>query len=324
VIALLTGAATSLAWAAAVFVPLELGWAEHRAWRRPRWRTDLAFFVGQALLFVPLVALVLTWLFTPLAHVGVLAPLRDGFASLPAAAKLVVALALGDLCAYWGHRAQHAWEPLWRIHAVHHTSHDVDWLAAFREHPLDGLYTQAMVNLPAVALGMDFHVWLGVLTFRGLWAILLHSKARVPLGPFKWVLGAPEFHRAHHAPDPYVGHYANLAPYWDVIFGTHGPTEEPAVTGIDEPHPESWIGLCAWPFRFTATRTPLLDGDGVRGTPAGGLAHPFVQGGIGVLVEDVEEAVGADLEHLGGDAHADGLALTRVEVDDDLHGASAS
>lgn len=110
----------------------------NQAWRvialmRPRWRTDLAFYLEQVLLFVPV-----------------------------ATAQLVIVVVLGDLLARWGHRAQHAWGPLWRFHAVHHTARHVDWLAAFREHPLDGLYTRALVNLPAIALGLDLHPWPGL------------------------------------------------------------------------------------------------------------------------------------------------------------------
>jgi sterol desaturase/sphingolipid hydroxylase (fatty acid hydroxylase superfamily) len=63
------------------------------------------------------------------------------------------------------------------------------------------------------------------------------------------VFGAPEFHRAHHACDRHVGHYANLAPWIDVLFGTHGPEGEPPRFGLDEETPEGWIRLLGWSFR---------------------------------------------------------------------------
>jgi len=257
-------AAVDLAVIAAVFVPLELAWSSHAAWRRPGWLTDLLFFAGQAVLFLPLVSVAVLGAAGPLMDATLLAPVRAGFGSLASVVQLVIVVMLGDFLVYWGHRAQHAWEPLWRIHAVHHTAEDVDWLAAFREHPLDGLYTQALVNLPALLLGVDLGAWLGVLVFRGLWAILLHSRARVDLGPLKWVLGSPEFHRAHHAPDPRAGHYANLAPYLDVVFGTHGPTVEPDRTGIDREHPTSWPGLLIWPLApwlWSSTNAVQTDSD---------------------------------------------------------------
>ena len=235
---------------AAVYAPLEvLRPARPRRqgdrWLRPAWLTDVAFYLGQALVLLPLFTWLLHAVTAPLRESAALVPLQAAFGQLPAGLQVVAGVVLADLLMYWGHRAQHTWGPLWRFHAVHHTSRDVDWLAAYREHPLDGLYTQLWANLPAMVLGLDLRLWLGVVVFRGMWAILVHTNVRLPLGPLKWVLGAPEFHRAHHAAARDVGHYANLAPWLDVLFGTHGGHEEPAVLGVAEPHPESWAGLDA-------------------------------------------------------------------------------
>jgi sterol desaturase/sphingolipid hydroxylase (fatty acid hydroxylase superfamily) len=203
---------------------------------------------------VPLWTIVLHHVATPLRTLEPLGGVRVGFAGLPAAVQVVLVVAFADLCAYWGHRAQHHFAPLWRFHAVHHTSEHLDWLAAYREHPLDGLYTQLLVNAPAILLGVDLRAWLGVVVFRGAWATFVHSAVRVPLGPLKWIFGAPEFHRAHHAPDVSVGHFANLAPWLDVLFGTHGPVGEPPRFGIDEVHPRGWLSLLAWSFRMPGWR----------------------------------------------------------------------
>lgn len=258
----LTGALQNLLWVALIFAPLERAWGPRRPLLRPGWRTDLAFYFGQTLAFLPVATALIFAVTEPVATLAPLGPLRAAFAGLPAPLQLVLVVMLGDLLAYWGHRAQHAWGPLWRFHAVHHTAREVDWLAAYREHPLDGLYTQALINLPAIVLDLDLNPWLGLIAFRGGWAILLHSRARIPLGPLKWIFGSPEFHRAHHDLDRHVGHYANLAPYLDLLFGTHGPTDEPDATGIREPHPEGWLALCLWPFRRRAPAT-----DSSRDTP---------------------------------------------------------
>lgn len=226
------------------------------AWRRPAWRTDVAFYFGQAIVLLPLFTVILHTVSTPLRHSTALAPLQAGYAALPGVVQLVVLVALSDLLLYWGHRAQHAWTPLWRFHAVHHTCEDVDWLAAYREHPLDGIYTQLWVNLPAMMLGVDLRLWTGLVVFRGMWAILVHTNVRLPLGPLKWLVGAPEFHRAHHAAVRDAGHYANLAPWLDVLFGTHGDNTEPEVLGIDEPHPRDWLGLMLWPFGLRRAGRP--------------------------------------------------------------------
>ena len=175
---------------------------------------------------------------------------RGLFAELPWVAKLLLALSLGDLCAYWGHRAQHSFEWLWRFHSVHHTTVELDWLAAHREHPLDGLYTQTMVNAPALLLGLDIGSVMGLVVFRGVWAIFIHANVRVPLGPLRYLVGAPELHHWHHARSRDVGNYANLAPYLDVLFGTyHCPAQEPGELGVDDSWtPDSYVGLVCAPL----------------------------------------------------------------------------
>src|SRR5487761_2661418 len=66
----------------------------------------------------------------------------------------------------------------------------------------------------------------------------------------------------------------------------------------------------------------LLDRDRAVGTTGDRLGHPLGELGAGVFVQDVEVTVVADLEDLGGDAHADRVAGAQVEVDVDLHGDS--
>ncbi len=48
--------------------------------------------------------------------------------------QAVLILLLGDCIGYWMHRAFHRGR-LWRFHAVHHSSVDLDWLSAVRLHP---------------------------------------------------------------------------------------------------------------------------------------------------------------------------------------------
>lgn len=249
-------AAATLVWLSIMFVPLE--WA-FPAWRgQPRRRAgagaDLLFFLGQHLVFATAIAALLAWVVAHAPSFAAIDGLHAAFAELPLLARVVVVLMLGDLCAYWAHRAQHAFEPLWRFHAVHHTSTHLDWLAAHREHPLDGLYTQAMVNLPALLLGLRFDQLLGLIVFRSAWAIFIHANVRLPLGPLRMLFGSPELHHHHHARDRHAGNYANLAPYLDWIFGSYErPAASPDALGIDEPHPTGYFALLAHPFRPRAS-----------------------------------------------------------------------
>lgn len=257
-------ALASLAWLVVMFVPLERAFParpEQKILRRGLW-TDLAFFFGQHLVFAMVAVSVLSasmpyvvgWLGTE--------ALQGQMAELPMALQVLVVVMAGDMMAYWGHRAQHRFEWLWRFHAVHHSSVEVDWLAAHREHPLDGIYTQAMVNLPAIVLGFDIGAAMGLVAFRSLWAIFVHSNVRIPMGPLRYVVGAPQLHRWHHAKIREPGNYANLAPWVDLLFGTyHWPQGEPEAMGVDDEMPEDYVGLLWRPMvpRFSEVGDPAHD-----------------------------------------------------------------
>jgi sterol desaturase/sphingolipid hydroxylase (fatty acid hydroxylase superfamily) len=247
--------ALCFAWLLVMFAPLERAWPAwpNQPMLRPRWLTDLAFFLGQYLVFTAAIAAAVTALATTLnqhAALSPLAQLRAWFASLPFIGQLILVLALGDLCAYWGHRAQHRFELLWHFHAVHHSSEHLDWLAAHREHPLDGLYTTTIINAPALLLGFSVAQIMGLVAFRGIWAVFIHSNARLPLGPLHYLFGDPRLHHWHHARERHPGNYANLAPWVDLLFGTYQcPNHEPESLGLDEPIPTSYLAQLLHPLR---------------------------------------------------------------------------
>lgn len=232
-----------------LFIPLERAFM---AWRqpvlRPRWGTDLAFFLGQYLIFNAAVVWVLqafseAWL--------AVAPAGVRFAAAwPTWAQILLVVLLGDLGIYWVHRLQHRVDWLWRFHGVHHTAEHLDWLAAHREHPVDGLITRLVINLPVLALGVSLMPVVGFILFRGLWAIFIHSNTRLSPGPLKYLLGAPHLHHWHHAKGRFAGNYANLNPLMDLAFGTYrDPPELPEALGTDERWPKSYVGLLVHPFR---------------------------------------------------------------------------
>lgn len=250
----LLSATASLVWLFVMFVPLERAFPARRG--QPVFRrsfvTDVLFYFGQHVLFTALALYVITQVGSWIVTVDALALFRGAFGGMHIAGQVLLILMLGDLLAYWGHRAQHHFDVLWRFHAVHHTSVEVDWLAAHREHPVDGVYTQLLVNLPALLLGFDIGAVLGVVAFRSVWAIFIHSNVRLPLGPLKYLVGSPSLHRIHHAKDRKVGNFANLAPWLDLAFGTFRDGEEPAELGIADPAPASYPALLWYPFRGQA------------------------------------------------------------------------
>jgi sterol desaturase/sphingolipid hydroxylase (fatty acid hydroxylase superfamily) len=232
---------------AMVFAPLEWAFAAnaHQPWRRPHLALDVTFFLGNYVVWGALAI----WLLERFAvAVGGLVPVgvQLAFSSQPLLLQALEVIALSDLGIYWFHRACHAWEPLWRIHRVHHSAEHLDWVAAHREHPLDGLLSQLVLNLPALALGFGVEVVGTFFVLRGLWSIFIHSNVRVPLGPLRYLLGAPEVHAWHHARHPgRVMNFANLAPWCDLLFGTyHCPArEERFELGLPEPIPLGYFTL---------------------------------------------------------------------------------
>lgn len=263
--ALLIGGGTLLAFAA-IFLPLEWAFpAKKQAVFRPGWFTDLCFYLGQTFLWTGLVYVAL-FAVRALLQQWIPESFRAAVAGQPWWLQVAEVLVLSDLCVYWGHRWQHANPWLWRFHAVHHSSEHLDWLAAFREHPLDTLYTVGLINLPAFVLGFPLGTIAGFAAFRGLWAIYIHSNVRMPTGPLRWLLGAPELHHWHHDRDPHAGNYANVSPLMDLLFGTYRcPNHEPAKVGIRDEYPRGyWAQLLvpllpkAWVRRRRPNPTPAF------------------------------------------------------------------
>src|SRR5262249_6978450 len=121
------------------------------------------------------------------------------------------------------------------------------------------LLTQLCQNLPAIIIGVPIEVLAPVAVFRGMWAVFVHSNVRVPLGPLRWVLGAPELHHWHHARVERAEHnFANLAPWIDVVFRTHhlpkGPEDYPL--GLDTPVPDGYVGKLLSPLVPQAVKRP--------------------------------------------------------------------
>lgn len=141
---------------------------------------------------------------------------------------------------------------------MHHTAEHLDWIAAYREHPLDNLYTRLIENLPALILGFPLPVIAGLIAFRGLWGLVIHSNANLQIGPLKYILGSPKLHHWHHSVEKGNDcNYANLMPLMDLIFGAyHEPKEMPATYGISEKVSHNYFAQLATPLlpRFLAKK----------------------------------------------------------------------
>ena len=57
-------------------------------------------------------------------------------AKQPFGLQAIEMIVIGDFIGYWAHRWFHT-SRMWKFHAVHHSSQDLDWLSAARVHPVN-------------------------------------------------------------------------------------------------------------------------------------------------------------------------------------------
>ena len=239
---------------ALLFVPLERFFprrAEQSSFRLG-WTTDTVhFFVSHGLVqvlsfLILLPAVTVSRLFEP---TGVAAAVR----SLPLGVQFLLAVLVADLAQYVVHRAFHVVPLLWRFHAVHHSSRDLDWLAGSRLHVADAVATRALVLVPLHLLGFAEPALYAYLVFVSFHAVFIHANVRFDFGALERVLVVPRFHHWHHAAEDAARdkNFAVHLPWLDRLFGSaHFPRGEwPERYGIaGDPVPEGYLDQLAYPF----------------------------------------------------------------------------
>jgi sterol desaturase/sphingolipid hydroxylase (fatty acid hydroxylase superfamily) len=189
----------------------------YRVLREGFWDDLFGYTVVQSYLVGLLIARLIAWLD------GTAGWSRLGLvAGWPLWTQVVFFVVTHDLYIYWFHRWQHSSPLLWRLHEAHHSSQQVDWLAATRSHALEILINQTVEFAPIVLLGAAPEVALVKGVISALWGLWIHANVEVHTGRLQWLVNGPEAHRWHHAVDP-DGHGRNFATklaLWDRLFGT--------------------------------------------------------------------------------------------------------
>jgi sterol desaturase/sphingolipid hydroxylase (fatty acid hydroxylase superfamily) len=182
-------------------------------------------------------------------------PIARYVGDLPALGRFALALLLFDLVSYGVHRGLHKSDLLWNIHKVHHSSLELDGLAATRQHMLEnmirfipGQIAMFLVGIPtaqvapAVALGAAF-------------AVIDHSNIDLDLRFMEKLFITPRLHRRHHVPSTAMNNYGGIFNIWDRLFGSFvsiDTTEEERFGCPGE--------VDSYPQRFCdAVRRPPLD-----------------------------------------------------------------
>jgi sterol desaturase/sphingolipid hydroxylase (fatty acid hydroxylase superfamily) len=262
-----------------IFVPLERFFALHpQKIFRKAILTDVAYyFLGSLipgfLLGAPL-ALV-AWL----VHRAIPGAFTSAVTAWPAWFRIVAALVVGEIGAYWGHRWSHEINFLWGFHAIHHSAEHIDFLVSTRAHPVDLVFTRLCALVPLYVLGLAAPlrgsaglVPVLVLLVGTVWGFFVHANVRWRFGPLEWLIATPAFHHWHHTNDgpAYLNkNYAPLLPWVDHLFGTlYLPKDKrPTQFGIDEPLPTSFLGQLVQPlisWGRTASQSGAADLTSVR------------------------------------------------------------
>lgn len=225
---------------------------------RPGWKIDLmhVFLSGTLIRLGTTTAVLVASVF---AISVVPEPVRQAVRAQPDWLEFLELLVLSDLCFYAAHRLCHAVPMLWRFHAVHHSSENLDWLATYRVHPVDQILNSTMIALPAIVLGFSPLPLLIYAIIYRIHSSLLHSNVRMDLGPLGVLLTSPRFHHWHHADqtEAYDRNFAGQLSFIDRLFGTHyapGERSLPTRYGVGGAVPQNYIGQLLQPFGVTLSR----------------------------------------------------------------------
>ncbi len=176
--------------------------------------------------------------------------------SWPILLQLVLLLVMMEFSQTSFHWATHRFPILWRIHAVHHSSPKLYWLASIRFHPLENwLAAMAMVT-PVVLMGANIEVMMAFSMFINIFGTTQHANiCMTPTPLFNYIFAMPELHRWHHSKDVRCN-YGGYLSIWDVIFRTRympsGREQQPdniGIQGMTEKFPKKWLGHMLAPFR---------------------------------------------------------------------------
>jgi sterol desaturase/sphingolipid hydroxylase (fatty acid hydroxylase superfamily) len=173
-------------------------------------------------------------------------------AALPLVAQGLIFLVGQDIIMYWTHRGFHG-RRFWKYHAVHHSSEQLEWISAARFHPVNLFLGSVLADVTMLFAGISPNVFVVLGPLITAHSAFVHANLDWTLGPLRYVIAGPVFHRWHHTAADRGGekNFAGTFPLLDVIFGTfHMPANElPDRYGIaDRGFPSSFAAQLVHPF----------------------------------------------------------------------------
>ncbi|MDN5744049.1 MAG: sterol desaturase family protein [Nocardioidaceae bacterium] len=248
----------SLFFSALVFIPLE----HHFARRplpvlRPGWRTDAGyFFMSHVLIqFILITVTASTSVVVESVEIG---GIRSWVGDLGFVGQFLLAVFAADVAQAVLHRGYHRIMVLWRFHAVHHSSPELDWLAGSRVHLIETIVTRSVVLLPLLLLGFAQETVNAYAVLVGLQAVVAHANIGTRFGWLEYVITLPRYHHWHHARhiDYWDRNYAIHLPVVDMLMGSFKLPRDgswPAEYGVLKPEtvPNGFVAQHLMPFQGT-------------------------------------------------------------------------
>jgi len=148
-------------------------------------------------------------------------------------------LLLDFIGAYLAHYVEHKVRPLWMIHLVHHTDHNVDTTTANRHHPLESMIRFVFTLIGVFIIGAPIGIVMLYQSFSIVATQFGHANIRLPRKvdeALSWVIVSPDMHKVHHHYQlPYTdSNYGNIFSIWDRLFGTFMKFDREAIVyGVD-------------------------------------------------------------------------------------------
>jgi sterol desaturase/sphingolipid hydroxylase (fatty acid hydroxylase superfamily) len=193
---------------------------------RRHWQTDFLYFLTGHLLVGLTLLLAYGMVYGLTQGIAAMVPApgswREWFHQLPFGWALLLLMLITDLARYWLHRFYHETRIGWRLHSIHHSATDMDWISGSRTHGIETVLSTAVILAPALLLGFSQSVVQLYILIAGFQAVFNHTNVSVRLGPLRYLIVTPNFHHWHHSQDAealdrcYAAHFA----FWDYLFGT--------------------------------------------------------------------------------------------------------
>jgi sterol desaturase/sphingolipid hydroxylase (fatty acid hydroxylase superfamily) len=174
---------------------------------------------------------------------GVLAPIFNVanlkvFTGMPILVEVMIGYMLIELLGWFNHFLRHKIPVLWMFHEVHHSQKNMNPFSLFRIHPVDYMFAEVIIFLPAMFFENTLGIVISYLAVARFQDALSHSNIKTNYGFLRYIFVTPQSHRVHHSVEKefFDLNYGVTLCIWDRLFGTHSHSDFVyPETGIKDP-----------------------------------------------------------------------------------------